>query len=65
MKCQACQFDDEAGQEELQPWERKREFVEIRGHFTKISDEGGWHQQQVEVSIYACPKCGTLKTDAV
>ena len=64
MKCQACQFDDEVKQEK-KSWEPELKFVEIEGHFTVVGDSDGWHRNRVEVCIYACPKCGTIKTDAV
>jgi len=64
MKCQACQFDDKEKQEK-ESWEPELQFIEIEGHFTVINDSDGWHRNRVEVSIYACPKCGTLKTNAV
>ena len=62
MKCQACQFDDEIEQER-QFYEVEVKFLEIEGHFTILKES--WHNNRVEVSIYACPKCGTLKTDAI
>ena len=61
MKCEACKFDDEEKQVK-ESWEPELSFIEIEGHFTVVDGEGN-HTNHVEVSIYACPKCGTLKID--
>jgi len=37
------------------------EFVEIGGKFT--IEEGDWHKNLRDITVYACPKCGTLRID--
>ena len=60
MKCQVCNFD-ETTQQEKKEWE-KLYFIEIDGNFSirniVISDG------TTEISIYACPKCFSLRIDA-
>ena len=64
MKCNACEYEYTDGFD----YERKvflpkigdKRFVIIRGSFT-IERELNWGSALEEVTIYACPKCGTLK----
>jgi hypothetical protein len=61
MKCKACGFDDSAPQER-KSWKNPLSFIEVEGHFTTLSDGDGWHpSNRIEISVYACPKCGTLR----
>ena len=58
MKCSVCEFDDKEKQK-LESWERPVHFVEIEGHFTFVNG----NLDRVEITLYTCPRCGTLKID--
>lgn len=60
MKCQVCKFDEEEKQER-EVYEKDLKFLVIEGHFTVLKDRDGWHERRVEITVYACPKCGTLR----
>lgn len=60
MQCKACGFDDKTKQGR-KTWEPELGFIEIEGHFTTITEGDGYSRNRIEVSIYACPVCGTLR----
>lgn len=65
MKCHAC------GYEKTEKWDKDSHrfvndigdvpFIAIDGNFT-ITKRGNWHDYTDHVNLYACPKCGTIKT---
>jgi len=55
MKCNVCDFDDTNLAD-------KDKFIEIEGHFTTLIDRSKWEPlHRIEIVIFACPTCGTLK----
>lgn len=63
MKC-VCGYEHETvwlpKQKYVKIIKGDEEFKEIEGTF--LMDEGDYfHKRTVQVGIYACPKCGTLK----
>jgi len=62
VKCQACSFDEDQ-QPPRQSWQTPVGFIEITGSFT-VFDRALYREiKEMDVSIYACPLCGTLKID--
>lgn len=57
MECKACGFNDK--EQKDKPYEEK--FIRVEGHFTTVQDSG-YHQNRNEIYLYACPKCGTIRT---
>ena len=37
----------------------KKEFIPVKGTF--LVENTGWHGGTHEVSLYACPECGTIQ----
>ena len=57
MKCFACGFDEEAEKLKIiDVWERHKEFLEIEGDFVS-----SFHRVKLNIFLYACPDCGTIK----
>lgn len=65
MKCAACDYEyttkwDDAGWCFL-PDIGDTPFIPIDGNFT-TEKRGNWQTYIDRISLYACPKCGTIKT---
>jgi len=59
MKC-VCGYEYEEGYGDAETV-GDEEFIRIDIKATRESS--GWHGDLINVYIYACPKCGTLKCD--
>ena len=65
MKCAVCNYVKEA------EWENEdmqkigdEYFIKVRGNFTIQKDRDyGYGSDIKEVSLYACPKCGTVRME--
>ncbi len=62
MKCQACNFDENQ-QPPRESWQKPLGFIELEGGFSIYRREPYRPIEQHEISVYACPVCGTLKID--
>lgn len=67
MKC-VCGYKHEWYNYETDELESNgtKKFIKLKNHNIEIENQNwdGWHgSYEVEVDIYACPKCGTLKID--
>lgn len=64
MKC-LCGYEYEEKFENMDTIVTKGDaaFIEIDGHFTTTIEYDYTPSEIVTVSIYACPRCKTLKTD--
>ena len=66
MKC-VCGYERESGIGPDGKWndnlKGNEDFITIRGSTFKIWDRSRGYCNEVEVYLYACPKCGTVRMD--
>lgn len=65
MKC-ICGYAHEDGIDDNGDWQKNligdKKFIQIRGNFF-IEDDYSYHRDEERISLYACPKCGTVRMD--